>query len=328
MDQLRRIRENISPSQLFFLLIMIPMASFAPILYESCSNFYKYRELERPDYDNAKWSDFLLVLVISPFFTLAKHIANKLSRGYFHSKLKVKYQGEALELKINKSTRNFFKVFYFGFITLLGFYVYSDTNYQSGLMFGSGNLRYVSSDWPYTKIPRLLKLYYMIGMSYHFEDSVHHLFNPAQNDFFEMLLHHYITLLLITGSYMTNKWNHGISVMIQMDNGDSVGGMIKAFMDFVPVPLVLINYFVLLYCWIYFRVFIFAYEVIWQGSLIGQWRIDFNSAHQGTFQVLLLGLLLLNVYWTILFLKMGLRFLRKGEVKDLQNPVEDKGKHK
>ena len=160
MDQLRRIRENISPSQLFFLLIMIPMASFAPILYESCSNFYKYRELERPDYDNAKWSDFLLVLVISPFFTLAKHIANKLSRGYFHSKLKVKYQGEALELKINKSTRNFFKVFYFGFITLLGFYVYSDTNYQSGLMFGSGNLRYVSSDWPYTKIPRLLKLYY------------------------------------------------------------------------------------------------------------------------------------------------------------------------
>ena len=143
-----------------------------------------------------------------------------MSRGYFHSKLKVKYQGDALELKIYKSTRNFFKVFYFGFITLLGFYVFSDTNYQSGLMFGSGTGRLVSSDWPYNKVPRMLKLYYMIGMSYHFEDTIHHLFHPASNDFFEMLLHHYITLLLITGSYMTNKWNYGINVMIQMDNGD------------------------------------------------------------------------------------------------------------
>ena len=60
------------------------------------------------------------------------------------------------------------------------------------------------------------------------------------------------------------------------------------------------------------------------GSLMGQWRIDYNSAHQGTFQILLLGLLLLNVYWTILFIKMGLRFALKGEVKDIQNPVEDK----
>lgn len=151
---------------------------------------------------------------------MVKYIVAKASRKYFHSRLKLKYQDEALELKVYKSTRNFFKVFYFAFITLFGFYVYADTNYQSPVMFGSGDMMYLRSDWPYNPLPRFLKLYYMIGLSYHFEDTVHHLFHPAQNDFFEMLLHHYITLLLIVGSYMTGMWNSGIGVMIQMDNGD------------------------------------------------------------------------------------------------------------
>jgi len=35
---------------------------------------------------------------------------------------------------------------------------------------------------------------------------------------------------------------------------------------------------------------------------------------------------MLNVYWTVLFFRMGYRFISKGEVKDLQNPVEDKDK--
>mmetsp|Transcript_35805 Transcript_35805/g.41409 ORF Transcript_35805/g.41409 Transcript_35805/m.41409 type:complete len:205 (-) Transcript_35805:1-615(-) len=191
-------------------------------------------------------------------------------------------------------------------------------------MYGSGDTMYSFSDWPYSPYPRLLKLYYMIGLSYHFEDTVHHLVHKAQNDFFEMLLHHYITILLVVGSYMTNEWNHGVSVMIQMDNGDCFGGMMKAFMDIMPTSLILINYLALLYSWIYFRVFVFAYQVIWQSSLVGQWRTDGSAAHQFTFQMLLVGLLVLNVYWTLLFFKMGIRFILKGEAKDLQNPVEEK----
>lgn len=287
MEQLKRIRENLTPNQMIFLIMMIPMGALAPIMYRSCNNFYTYRELERPDYDNAKWSDFLMVLYISPLFTLVKYVFAKTSRGYFKSKLKKKYSGDALDLKVYKSTRNFFKVFYFAFITLFGFYVYSDTTYHSSIMYGSGNHLHVNSDWPYNQIPRYLKLYYMIGMSYHFEDTVHHLFHPAQNDFFEMLLHHYITVLLIVGSYMTGQWNFGINVMIQMDNGDCFGGAIKAFMDFVPVPVVMINYLLILYSWIYFRIYAFAYEVIWQGSMHCRWHNDKFRAPQGVYQMLL-----------------------------------------
>lgn len=57
--------------------------------------------------------------------------------------------------------------------------------------------------------------------------------------------------------------------------------------------------------------------------MFGQFITDGNP-NQVVYQMLLVGLLLLNIYWTILFLRMGYRFVTKGEVKDIQNPVEDR----
>ena len=161
-----------------------------------------------------------------------KYFTNKLLYEYFNRNLKKKYSGDSLKLKIEKSLKNSFKVIYFTFITAFGLYVYADTNYQSAFMFGSGDHRFLSSDWPYNKVPRCLKVYYMVNMSYHIEALLSHFIHPAQNDFFEMLLHHFVTLMLSIGSYMTNEWNSGINVMIQMDNGDIFVGVVKAFMDF------------------------------------------------------------------------------------------------
>jgi acyl-CoA-dependent ceramide synthase len=190
-------------------------------------------------------------------------------------------------------------------ITIFGMYVYSDTTYHSSIMHGYGDHRLLMSDWPYTEIPRMLKIYYMLGASYHLEGTIHHLIAPAQNDFFEMLLHHYITLVLIGCSFMTCFWNSGINVMIQMDNGDCFGGLMKAFMDFTPSWFVLLVYIALVFSWIYYRLYAYGYEVIYEGALKMRWSLDGNILHQPCMLVLLCGLFLLNVYWTILFFRMG-----------------------
>ena len=123
-------------------------------------------------------------------------------------------------------------------MTAFGLYVYADTNYQSPFMLGRGDHMLMGSDWPYNRVPRCLKVYYMMNFSYHLEDLLAHLIHPAQNDFFEMLLHHYITLMLVAGSYMTNVWNSGINAMIQMDNGDFFVGVVKTFIDVIPAVAV------------------------------------------------------------------------------------------
>lgn len=323
MEQFRRALENLTYTQSWFLVILVPMTSIAPVFYNYWDSFAKERIMERPDYDNSVWSDFILLLIFVPLIHIAKHLVKKFSKSYFESKLNQKYWGEVLELKVKKSVRNLFKVFYFSFITTFGYFVLSDTNFHSPMMFGNGDILFLNSDWPYNRKPHFLKLYYMIGLSYHVEETLIHFFHPAQNDFWEMLLHHYITIILIVGSYMTAQWNLGIIVMIQMDNGDAITGVLKAFMDFIPVPLVLTCYLGLLSSWLYFRDMVFTYEVFWFGSWFGRWYSGSREAPQFQYQCLLLGLLVLNLYWTFLFFRIGLRFIHKGECKDLQNPIED-----
>mmetsp|Transcript_18907 Transcript_18907/g.16749 ORF Transcript_18907/g.16749 Transcript_18907/m.16749 type:complete len:219 (-) Transcript_18907:459-1115(-) len=217
MGQLRKIYDNLTNGQMCFLLLLVPLFSIIPLVYSSCEAFSHQRRLERPDFSNPNWSDFLPILYISPVFTIAKIIFKKVSTPFYERRMITMYSGETLKMKMYKSTRNFFKFFYFLFITAFGFYVLSDTTFHPPLMFGSGNIFYFMSEWPFINPPRLFKLYYMIGLSYHFEDAVSHFFHPAQNDFFEMLLHHYITIMLIVWSYMLSFWNLGIIVMIQMD---------------------------------------------------------------------------------------------------------------
>jgi hypothetical protein len=249
-------------------------------MYESGSNFHRYRKLERPDYDNAEWRDFLMVAYITPLILFGQYLARRYTTEYFTRKLKAKYSGEVLKLKVQKSTKGIFKIFFYIFMTLSGLYVYSDTNYQSPLMFGSGDHIRLYSDWPYNKLPKYLKLYYMAGMSYHVSDMINLLVHPAQSDFFEMLLHHYITIVLIVGSFMTNVWNSGINVMIQMDNSEILIGTLRCFLDIWHIGIIFPLFLVLVASWIYFRVFVFSLEVIWDGSLSTRWRFDNNLNHQ------------------------------------------------
>lgn len=322
MTQFKRIRYNMSFGQIFFMLLMIPLGALGPVMYQVCNTFVKYRALERPDYEVGRWCDFELCLYIVPLISLCKYVVKVCTRDYFYSRLKNMYWGETLDLKMAKCAKSVFKIFYFTFITAFGFYVFSDTAYQSPLMFGSGDFRLMGSDWPYNIPPRGLKVYYMIGLSYHIEDIIHHLVAPAQNDFFEMLLHHYITILLVGGSYLTSIWNSGINVMVQMDNGDIFVGVLRAFLSIAPTSLIFTAYLGLLASWLYFRVFVFSYEIVWGGGFIGRWRCDHIQNQQICFQILNVVLLMLNIYWSILFFRMGYRLLTKGEVKDIQNPAE------
>jgi hypothetical protein len=78
------------------------MSCLAPLLYNYCDNFSKERIMERPDYDNHIWSDFIDLLYFVPIMHTAKYILRKLSTPFFVGKLSKKYSDETLNLKIEK----------------------------------------------------------------------------------------------------------------------------------------------------------------------------------------------------------------------------------
>jgi hypothetical protein len=308
-NQWNRIKQNLTVGQAAFFATLLLFIIFTPSMIKSVDNVSRIRQIQMPDYGYPCWADFAMMLYIMPVFTITKYLIKKHTQPFFVKKLSIKYSGEVLKLKLEKCSKNCFKIFYFAFITALGFYVYSDTEYHSPIMFGSGESKLMFSDWPFDKIPRLMKFYYMVGMSYHVEDSLHHLIHPAQSDFYEMLLHHYITVILIVGSFMSGCWNGGLNVMIQMDNGDIFVGLIRSVMDFAPVPVILILYLCCLFSWIYFRLYAFAMETLGIACLSSRRYMGENDLAINVGQLMLFGLFVLNIYWTVLFLRMGFRLV-------------------
>lgn len=129
--------------------------------------------------------------------------------------------------------------------------------------------------------------------------------------------------MLIVLSYMVSWWNSGINVMIQMDHGDIVGSFTKIFVDLAPVPLLLVFYFATVFSWIYFRIFVYSYEIIWGAAMQTRYVLDNNSIQQYIVIILLYSLLVLNIYWVFLFFKMFYIFAFQGKRADLQNKAGD-----
>ncbi len=183
-----------------------------------------------------------MVIPFSILLRVIRYSIDQFTNPYFRAKYGNKYDGEELDKKVLKCSKGLFKVLHFSFTFLLGMKVVSETNFHSPLMFGSGNTSLVFADWPFTAMADFTKFYYMWSLCYYVEDMFVHCFMPPNSDFWEMILHHVVAILLIFASYMNGFWMIGIYVLMQMDISDVFVGLIRVVMDFAPIPPVAVIY--------------------------------------------------------------------------------------
>lgn len=320
----QNIKEVSTPDQMFCLGFTILLLWCFPTVFKTVERYTHYRRLERPDYAHQSISDFLYVPLYVIIIRILKLAIHRCSDAYYRKNL-IKYNGEDLERKIIKWKKGIFKVVFFGFTWLFGWrVVLTDTKFTPPMMFGEGELMYMMSDWPYIEMPRCLKFYYAVSLSYYVEDLVVHLFQSPSPDFFEMILHHLIASLLIFASYFNSLWNFGIFVLMQMDIADMFVGLIRSVMDFAPVYVCVIIYAGIMFGFIYFRIIVFTYCILYKFWFVGRLGIDGYPYVVHIIVLLLIWLLGLNIYWTYLLTKMGWRLATKGTKEDLQNIVVKK----
>jgi len=120
------------------------------------------------------------------------------------------------------------------------------------------------SDWPFTEMPKHLKFYYIMSLSYYLEDLVFHLIQSPNSDYYEMILHHLVTAMLIFASYFNSLWNFGIFVLMQMDIADVFIGLIRVLMDFIWKPVTVLIYLGIMYSFIHFRFIAFTYCILYK----------------------------------------------------------------
>jgi len=140
--------------------------------------------------------------------------------------------------------------------------------------------------------------------------------------FWEMMIHHIVTLLLITISYLRMWISLGIVVLVIHDWVDVVLYIAKSLSDSSLMFTTAISFFFLSVEWAYVRLYAFPkciILVILNYMLYAhefEQKVDVSLWECGAFASVLAILWVLHCYWFYLFMVAWMEFYKKGEVDD------------
>jgi len=108
-----------------------------------------------------------------------------------------------------------FKFVYYTGASIWAVYLFKDSEVLPPWLGGKGSLANHYTNWPYSpQIPGLV-IYSLVQMGYYLEDVVeHNFFRPKTNDYWEMNLHHLLTIGLFSGMILLNVVRSGALVSL------------------------------------------------------------------------------------------------------------------
>jgi acyl-CoA-dependent ceramide synthase len=199
-----------------------------------------YKDVIPKDYPYPVFSDFKYALISMSIFILLQKVTVYLLYPFYYSVCKEKKIEKDRVRRSTKASVQTFKAAYKLFSIVFGYIVLKDQDYFEVWLGGSGDINNIWKDYPAYKLPPYAKEYYQVLMGYHLGQLVLHLMeirNPG-NDFADMILHHFVTMGLVTLSYVTNVTAMGQVVFFIHDLADFPGAIIKVVSETTAGSLV------------------------------------------------------------------------------------------
>lgn len=237
------------------------------------------------------------------------------------------YYGLKTKGKISRYTEQMYACFYYSITGSIGMYIL----YHSPMWFFKTSEFW--RDYPHLQIPYLFKFFYLFQAGFWSQQSVILVLGleKRRKDFFELVLHHIITILLISLSVMFNFTHVGLCIYITMDISDFFLGMSKS-LNYIGSSLEVPFFIIFLCVWVYLRHYL-NIKILWsvwtEFLTIGPSVLDFNAQQykcwvaQPIVFVLIFALQLLNSYWLFLIMRILYRILFLNVVKDERSDSED-----
>ncbi|XP_073127521.1 ceramide synthase LOH2-like [Henckelia pumila] len=241
-----------------------------------------------------------------------------LSRGSPMLKL-----NDAAKAKIGKCSESMWKLTYYATVE---FCILSSTYHESWFSDARGYFR----DWPDQELKRSLKLIYMCQCGFYIYSIAALLtWETRRKDFFVMMSHHVVTVILIAYSYITRFFRIGAVILALHDASDVFLEAAKVF-KYSETDLgasICFGFFAL--SWLVLRLIIFPFWVIRSSSYHSCEFLRLPEPYMVmiyyVFNTMLLTLLVFHIYWWILIWSMITRQLKnKGKVgEDVRSDSED-----
>jgi len=221
------------------------------------------------------------------------------------------------KFRIERFAAVVFKFVYFSCITIWGFYLLSSREWFPTFLGGEGDIKKCYEDYPNQVIPEEIRIYFLFQLAYHCHSLIFQFILPHRNDFMEMVLHHNCAIFLLLFSYFMNFVRIGTIVLFIHDVGDILTYATKALVDTQYVKLAVVVYFILMAFWLYLRLYIFPFYIIYSTITQTPEFVLQNLFFSYFFlNILLVLLFVLHVYWFFLLIAMFCGFSKTGEAKD------------
>lgn len=149
------------------------------------------------------------------------------------------------------------------------------------------------------------------------------LLDARRKDFWQMLIHHIVTLILVGLSYKFSYLRVGVLVFFTMDICDVFLEVARSA-NYLGWDIVSnISFAVLLLAWVTLRLLVFPFVIMrsaYYESIqvhIEEGHLDLNLPAYYTFNTSLFIILLLQLYWFWLLIRVFIRILKAGKLTDV-----------
>ncbi|XP_070064991.1 ceramide synthase 6 isoform X3 [Drosophila virilis] len=164
--------------------------------------------------------------------------------------------------------------------------------------------------YPHQSVSNDIWWYYMISMSFYWSLTATQFFDVKRKDFWQMFIHHMVTLLLMSLSWVCNLHRVGSLVLVVHDCADIFleAAKLTKYANYQKVCDAIFAIFTVV--WIVTRLGFYP-RIIYSSSVEAPRILPMFPAYY-IFNSLLLMLLVLHVIWTYMILKIVVDSLQKG----------------
>ena len=128
---------------------------------------------------------------------------------------KDKQNRDLFEARLAKTSIAVYKLIFYCCMSLWAYFLLKDTDIWPSFMGGKGTVENSYKNFPFApQVPGLLT-YSLVSLGYYLDDFVNHnFFRPKSNDFWEMNLHHLVTIGLFGGMIPMNAIRPGAIISL------------------------------------------------------------------------------------------------------------------
>lgn len=267
-------------------------------------------------------NDFYFVGFYALFFSFLREFLMCVVMRPMAIRLGVKKPG-----KIKRFMEQTYSMFYYGLSGPFGLWVMSHTP----LWFFETRPFY--ENYPHKTHDWFFKVYYLGQAAFWVQQSVVLVLQleKPRKDFYELILHHIITIALIWCSYRFHFTWMGLEVYITMDVSDFFLATSKT-LNYLDSPFTGPFLVLFVFVWVYLRHYInlrILWSVLTEFRSVGDFELNWETQHykcwisQPLVFLLIFSLQILNAYWLFLIIRILYRYVVGGVAQDERSDEED-----